>query len=77
MFLLLFSEEREKRKGQFEKEIQMIIKSQEEKAMEMARRMRTKSTKQGLVDNETNYPLLVDNSVSSKDCSILFFDVIF
>lgn len=74
---VVFSEEREKRKGEFEKEIQMIIKSQEEKAVEMARRMKTKATKQGLVDNDANYSLSVENSVSSNDCSILFFYAIF
>ena len=55
----------------------MIIKSQEEKAVEMARRMKTKATKQGLVDNDTNYSLLVENSVSNNDRSILFFYAIF
>lgn len=62
----LFLEEQEKRKDQFQKEIQMIIKSEEEKAVEMARRMRTKLTKQGLVDNDAHCYSLVENPVNRK-----------
>lgn len=51
-FFVLFSEEKEKRKDEFEKEVQMIMKANEETAEEMARRARTKNTRQGLVDND-------------------------
>ena len=51
-----FSEEKEKRKDEFEKEVQMIIKAEEQTAEEMARRARTKNTRQGLVDNDALLP---------------------
>lgn len=49
---MLPPEEKEKRKDEFEKEVQMIMKANEETAEEMARRARTKNTRQGLVDND-------------------------
>lgn len=52
LILFLSSEEKEKRKDEFEKEVQMIIKAGEQSAEEMARRARTKNTRQGLVDND-------------------------
>lgn len=45
-------EEKEKRKDEFEKEVQKIIQADEQTAEEMARRARTKNTRQGLVDND-------------------------
>ena len=59
-------EEQEKRKDEFEKHVQMILKSEEEKGMEMARRMKTKPTKQGLVDNEAHCSALIENLVNKK-----------
>jgi len=49
-------EEKEKRKDEFEKEVQMIIEAGEQTAEEMARRARTKNTRQGLVDNDAILP---------------------
>ncbi len=54
---MIFLEEKEKRKDEFEKEVQMIIKAEEQTAEEMARRARTKNTRQGLVDNDAILPV--------------------
>jgi hypothetical protein len=48
----LFLEEKEKRKDQFEKEVQMILNAEQQTAEEMARRVKIKVTRQGLVDND-------------------------
>jgi hypothetical protein len=53
----------------------MIIKSDEEKALEMARLRKTKLTKQGLVDNDAYYSSLY-NMVNGKFIE-LFFDLMF
>ncbi len=52
----LVLEEKEKRKDEFEKEVQMIIQAGEQTAEEMARRARTKNTRQGLIDNDAILP---------------------
>jgi len=58
LFLInFFSEEKEKRKDQFEKEVQMIINAEEQTAEEMARRTKIKVTRQGLVDNDPMLPM--------------------
>lgn len=67
-----FVEEKEKRKDEFEKEVQMIIKAGEQTAEEMARRARTKNTRQGLVDNE---PIL--STVRIKNILFYFIIIIF
>jgi hypothetical protein len=69
-----FLEEKEKRRDQFEKEVQMIINAEQQKAEEMARRFRTKVTKQGLVDNEA-YHLPIYHSVrKSREYRVEFSD---
>jgi len=55
-FVFFCLEEKEKRKDEFEKEVQMIIKAGEQTAEEMARRAQTKNTRQGLVDNDAILP---------------------
>jgi len=62
MFCRFFLEVKEKRKDQFEKEVEMIINAEQQKAEEMARRVRMKVTRQGLVDNDAIH-LPVFNSV--------------
>ena len=54
---MLPPEEKEKRKDNFEKEVQMIIKAEEQTAEEMARRARIKVTRQGLVENDGVPPI--------------------
>ena len=49
-------EEKEKRKDEFEKEVQKIIKAEEQTAEEMARRAKMKVTRQGIVDNDGVFP---------------------
>lgn len=66
-----YLEEKEKRKHEFDKQIQMIIKSDEEKAKEMERRKRTKLTKQGLVDNDAYYSSIY-NMVNKKFIELFF-----
>lgn len=56
-------EEKEKRKDEFEKEVQMIIEAGEQTAEEMARRARTKNTRQGLVDNDVLSTHVRSNSI--------------
>ena len=51
-------EEKEKRKDDFNKEVQMIMKAEEQTAEEMARRARTKLTRQGIVDNDSVLTML-------------------
>ncbi|CAF0934143.1 unnamed protein product [Adineta steineri] len=58
---MLPPEEKEKRKDEFEKEVQMIMKAEEQSAEEMARRARTKNTRQGIVDNDPVLPMFKNN----------------
>ncbi|CAF1064615.1 unnamed protein product [Adineta steineri] len=58
---MLPPEEKEKRKDEFEKEVQMIMKAEEQSAEEMARRARTKNTRQGIVDNDSVLPMFKNN----------------
>jgi hypothetical protein len=55
---LPFLEEKEKRKDQFEKEVQMSINAEQQRVEEMARHKRMKITKQGLVDNDILVPMV-------------------
>ncbi|CAF1066466.1 unnamed protein product [Adineta ricciae] len=55
---MLPPEEKEKRKDDFNKEVQMIMKAEEQTAEEMARRARTKLTRQGIVDNDSVLTML-------------------
>ncbi|CAF1282710.1 unnamed protein product [Adineta ricciae] len=48
---MLPPEVKEKRKDQFEKEVQMIMKAEQQKAEELARRARTKTNRSDLIDN--------------------------
>jgi len=67
---MLPPEEKEKRKDEFEKEVQMIIKAEEQSAEEMARRARIKVTRQGLVENDAVLPIFKPqetNIVEPKD----------
>lgn len=54
-FLFCFIEVKEQRKDQFNKEVEMILNAEQQKAEEMARRVRIKVTRQGLVDNDSSY----------------------
>ncbi|CAF2879709.1 unnamed protein product [Rotaria sp. Silwood2] len=54
---MLPPEEKEKRKDQFEKEVQRIINAEQQTAEELARRTRIKVTRQDLIHNETLLPL--------------------
>ncbi|CAF5154105.1 unnamed protein product, partial [Rotaria sp. Silwood1] len=49
--------EKEKRKDQFEKEVQRIINAEQQTAEEMARRARIKVTRQGLIHNDVHLSL--------------------
>ena len=53
----LFLEEKEKRKDDFEKEVQKIMEAEEQTAEEMARRAKIKVTRQGIVDNDSVFPV--------------------
>lgn len=64
---MLPPEEKEKRKDEFEKEVQMIIKAEEQSAEEMARRARIKVTRQGLVENDAVLPIF--KPVRDEKCS--------
>ncbi|CAF0951740.1 unnamed protein product [Rotaria sordida] len=64
---MLPPEEKEKRKDEFEKEVQMIIKAEEQTAEEMARRARTKITRQGLIDNDAVLPLFKRKEQTSTE----------
>ncbi|CAF2371700.1 unnamed protein product [Rotaria sp. Silwood2] len=64
---MLPPEEKEKRKDEFEKEVQMIIKAEEQTAEEMARRARTKITRQGLVDNDAALSAFKGTEQTSTD----------
>ncbi|CAF3370644.1 unnamed protein product [Rotaria sp. Silwood1] len=64
---MLPPEEKEKRKDEFEKEVQMIIKAEEQSAEEMARRARTKITRQGVVDNDAILPVFKRNEQTSAE----------
>ncbi|CAF4783595.1 unnamed protein product, partial [Rotaria sp. Silwood2] len=50
---MLPPEEKEKRKDQFEKEVQRIINAEQQTAEELARRTRIKVTRQDLIHNDT------------------------
>ncbi|CAM4927111.1 unnamed protein product [Rotaria socialis] len=64
---MLPPEEKEKRKDDFEKEVQMIIKAEEQTAEEMARRARTKVTRQGLIDNDSVLPVYKTNEQNPSE----------
>lgn len=74
VFLL---EEKEKRKDDFEKEVQKIMEAEEQTAEEMARRAKIKVTRQGIVDNDSVFPVFqpVRNTrrASRRRLSIVIF----
>jgi hypothetical protein len=51
----------------------MIINDEQQKAEEMARRVRMKATRQGLVDNDSFHVPIFYSVRKLKDYSILFF----
>ncbi|CAF0765224.1 unnamed protein product [Adineta steineri] len=55
---MLPPEEKEKRKDQFEKEVQMIINAEQQTAEEMARRARLKIIQQGFIDNHIFFSMI-------------------
>ena len=55
-FSFIVSEVKEKRKDQFEKEVQMIMKAEQQKAEELARRARTKTNRSDLIDTYSFAP---------------------
>ncbi|CAF4702320.1 unnamed protein product [Rotaria sp. Silwood1] len=63
---MLPPEEKEKRKDQFEKEVQRIINAEQQTAEEMARRARIKVTRQGLIHNDVHLPLSTLKEESSS-----------
>ncbi|UJR30808.1 hypothetical protein I4U23_018326 [Adineta vaga] len=65
---MLPPEEKEKRKDQFEKEVQMIIKAEQQKADELARRARSNVPQQVLLDNDSFVqPFITKEPSASKE----------
>ncbi|CAF1212957.1 unnamed protein product [Rotaria sordida] len=65
---MLPPEEKEKRKDQFEKEVQRIINAEQQTAEEMARRAGIKVTRQDLINNDKFSPLsTLEEQNSSKE----------